>query len=147
MKFLIWQLIHGRINTSESPLVGPFCYILCWRRRKAMITYFLIVLACFRFGTSSWRCLTYQLAMHIDFSVMMIKEFIFHRRAYERLGCMFRWQSIWGERNSRIFQGVERKPFNVLSWANFNVFHWVSVESYFCNYSLGLILLDWIPFF
>lgn len=45
----------------------------------------------------------------------------------------------------RVFRGIEKDSFDVRSLVRFDVSLWTSVTSFFCNYSLDVILLDWRP--
>ena len=52
---------------------------------------------------------------------------------------------LWGERNGRIFIGVDRDLSEIRSFVCFHVSLWASVSKSFCNYSIGVILHSWRP--
>lgn len=51
------------------------------------------------------------------------------------------------DRNKRVFGEVERSGEAVLEFIRLNTSLWASVTREFGNYLLGVILVDWKPFF
>lgn len=59
--------------------------------------------------------------------------------------CAILWV-VWGQRNNKVFRGVERDTCEIWSLVRYHVSLWASISKAFCNNSLGVILHSSSPF-
>lgn len=161
MSFFIWQVLHGCVNTLNRlsrrilSLVGLFCCILRRKAEKTLITFFGVVILLILFGTFSSRRLACRLPIACCRGTRdIIKEFLLHPPFREK--GQFLWLAricaimcnLWGKMYNRVFEGLERELEDVELLLGFTIHFGLRIRIFFfCNNSIGTILLDWLSFF
>lgn len=122
-----------------------------WWVAEAFIISFRAVILLSLFGAISSGSLTYALVdvgvvkkwSEIFFSTL---PFVRREGFCGKLRCTISW-GFWGEKNNKIFREFERSLSDIWAFSRFNISPWTSVVKPFLITPLGLVSLDWSPFF